>query len=92
MINTELPDCLPMPAGTRIMKPEHGIYFEDGDCKLYFQRAKEISKAPTQHLTNLLTIIPENKIEALPHLFNKMIREEHDERFNKGEFIDDTPP
>ena len=92
MINTELPDCLSMPAGNIIMKPEHGIYFEDGNGKLCFQRATEISKAPTQHLTNLLTIIPQNKIEALPHLFNEMIREELDERVEKGEFVDDTPP
>ena len=46
------------PSGTLIMEPEHGIYFEDGQGELHFQLAKEISQAPTQHLTNLLTIIP----------------------------------
>ena len=47
-----------MPSSTIIMEPEHGIYFEDGQGELRFQRATEIPKAPTQHLTNLLTIVP----------------------------------
>ena len=61
MLNLRLPDRRPMPSGTKIMEPEHGVYFEDGQSELHFQRANEISKAPTQHPTNLLTIIPNDQ-------------------------------
>ena len=30
MLNLRLPDQRPMPSGTIIMEPEHGVYFEDG--------------------------------------------------------------
>ena len=75
-----------------MMEPEHGVYFEDGQGELLFQRTKEISKAPTQHLTNLLTIIPNDPNQILPFLFNKIIRYELDEIFKKGEFVDIRPP
>jgi len=57
--------------------------FEDGQGELRFQRAKEISKAPTQHLTNLLTIILNDQNQILPFVFNKIIRHELDERSKK---------
>ena len=60
--------------------------------ELRFQRAKEISKAPTQHLTNLLAIITNDQNEILPFLFKKIIRQELDEIFKKGEFVDIPPP
>ena len=36
MLNLRLPTCRPMPSGTIIMEPEHGIYFEDGQGELRF--------------------------------------------------------
>ena len=74
------------------MEPERGVYFEDGQGELRFQQAKEISKAPTQHLTNLLTIIPNDQNQILLFVFNKIIRHELDERSKKGELIDIPPP
>ena len=82
-----------MPSGTIILEPEHGVYFEDDNSEPRFQRAKEISMAPTQHLINLLTIIPNDKDQILPFMFNKIIRQELDKRFKRGEeFIDIPPP
>ena len=92
MLNLRLPACRPMPSGTIIMEPEHGVYFEDGHGELQFQRAKEISHAPTQHLTNLLTIIPDDQNQVLPFMFNKIIRQELDEIFKRGEEFIDLPP
>ena len=48
MLNLRLPACRPMPSSTIIMEPEYGIYFEDGQGELRFQRATDIPKAPTQ--------------------------------------------
>ena len=81
-----------MPSRTIIMEPEHGIYFEDGQSELRFQRAKEISQAPTQYLTNLLTIIPGDQNQILPFMFNRIIQQELDERFRRGEEFIDLPP
>ena len=36
MLNLRLPDRRPMPSGTIIMEPEHGVYFEDGQGELRF--------------------------------------------------------
>ena len=47
MLNLRLPACRPMPSGIIILELEHGIYFEDGNGELFFQRANEIHKAPT---------------------------------------------
>ena len=74
------------------MEPQHGIYFEDGHGDLRFQRAKEISQVPTQYLTNLLTIVPYDQNQVLPFMFNKIIRDELDERFKRGEEFIDLPP
>ena len=74
------------------MEPEHGIYFEDGQGALRFQRATEIPKVPTQHLTNLLTIAPDDRNQVLPFMFNKSIQHELDERFRRGEEFIDLPP
>ena len=81
MLNLRLPTCRPMPSGTIIMEPKHGIYFEDGHGELHFQRAKEVSQAPTQYLTNLLTIIPYDKNQILPFMFNKIIQQKLDKIF-----------
>ena len=81
-----------MPSGTIIMEPEHGVYFEDGQEELRFQRAEEISKARTQYLTNLLTIIPNDQNLIMPFMVNKIISHELDERSKKGEFIYILPP
>ena len=43
MLNLQLPAYRPVPSGTIIMEPEHGVYFEDGHGELRFQRATEIS-------------------------------------------------
>jgi len=92
MLNLRLSVRRPMPSETIIMKPEHGVYFEDGQGELRYQRAKEISKAPTQHLNNMLTVIPNDQNQIQPFLFNKIIRQEVDETFKKGEFVDIPPP
>ena len=73
MLNLRLPDRRPMPSWTIIMEPERGVYFEDGQGELRFQQAKEISKAPTQHLTNLLTIIPNDHIRLCPSCSTKSL-------------------
>ena len=88
----KLPGRRPMPSGTIIMEPEHGVYFEDGHGELRFQRAKEISLAPTQHLTNVLTIIPDDQNQIPPFMFNKIIHQELDEKFKRGEKFIDLPP
>ena len=92
MLNLRLLACRPMPSATIIMDHEHGIYFEDGQGELRFQRATEIPKARTHYLTNLLTIVLDDRNQVLPFMFNKIIQHELDERFRRGEEFIDLPP
>ena len=92
MLNLRLSACRPIPSGTIILEPEHGIYFEDGNDELRFQRANEIHKAPTQHLQNLLTIVVSDPTQILPFMINKIITKELEDRIERGEEFIDIPP
>ena len=92
MFNLRLPACRPMPSGTIILEPEHGIYFEDGNGELHFQRANEINKSLTQHLQNLLTIVISDPTQILPFMINKIITKELEDRLERGEEFIDIPP
>ena len=92
MLNLRLPAYRPMPSGTIIVEPKHGIYFDDGNGELRFQLANEIHNAPTQHLQNLLTIVINDPTQILPFIINKIITNELEDRLKRGEEFIDIPP
>ena len=92
MLNLPLPPCRPRPSRTIILEPEHGVYFEDDNDELRFQRANEIHKAPTQHLHNLLTIVISDPTQILPFMIHKIITKELEDRLERGEKFIDIPP